>query len=178
MAIKRLTLRTLSPRSGVVLPCRFAPIFPRLGLLLAELRHRGRSAVLGGVGLPDVPSPFSPGLRRSVWETGLSSSRETLNVVRRAVLLCIEVSETLSPLSPALARVGHASGLRVVVLLRVEVAEALTPFGPSYEKGKLRSGALPYRGQRYGRKSYFGVGREVAKEREWERQLGCWSQSW
>ena len=132
-----LTLGTLLPWSGVILSYVFSPVSPSLGLLLAELWHHVRSAVLGGVGLSDIPSPLRPRPRRSIWEAGLSGSREILDLVRRAVLLSVEVPEAFTPLSPGLAGLGHASGLGITILLSVEVAEVLSPFGPSY-KGRRK----------------------------------------
>lgn len=88
------------------------------------------------MGFSDIPSPFGPGLRGSIWEAGLSGSREIFDVVRRAVLLSVEAPEAFTPFSPGLVGLGHASGLGVGVLLSVEVAEVLSPFGPGY-KGKI-----------------------------------------
>jgi len=136
METSTLTLGTLLPWARVILSNGFSPVSPSLCLLLAELRHRVRSAVLGGVGLSDVPSPLGPRLRGSVWETSLSGSREILNFVRRAVLLSVEASETLTPLSPGLVGLCHPSGLRIGVLLSVEAAEVFSPFSPGYERGK------------------------------------------
>ena len=130
MNTSRHTLGTL-PWSGVVVSDGFPPLPPSLGLLLAELWHHVRSAVLGGVGLSDVLSPLCPGLWGCVRETGLSGPWKTLNVVRRAVLLGVELSEALSPLNPGLVGLGQTGGLRVAVFLSVEVAEILSPFGPS-----------------------------------------------
>jgi hypothetical protein len=114
----------------------FPPLSPSIGLLLAELWHRFRSAVLGGVRFSEVLSPPSPGLRGSVWEAGLSGSLKALDIVRGAVLLGVELSKALSPLGPGLLGLGHASRLRVAVFLKVEVSEALSPFCPCYERGK------------------------------------------
>ena len=164
----RHTSGALGPRSGIVLSNGFPPISPSLGLLLAELRHRFRSAVLGRVELSEVFSPFSPSLRGSVWETSLSGSWEPLNTVRRAVFLGVENSEAPSPICPGLVGLGHSSRLRVAVLLGVEVSEALSPFSPSYEKEKKT--VIRYTSARRskitGKEPHFDLGRVV----EWERE--------
>lgn len=54
------TSGTFGPGSRVVLSNGFPPLSPSLDLLLVELWHRFRSAVLGGVGLSEVLSPLSP----------------------------------------------------------------------------------------------------------------------
>ena len=145
----------------------FSPLSPSLGFLLAELRHRFRSAVLGGVELSEVLSPLSPGLRGRVRETGLSGSWETLNIVRRAVLLGIELSKALSPLGPGLVGLGHVSGLRVAALLSIEISEALAPFGPSYERGNKTMIRYTPTSKIIGKVSYFGLARGAEQEREW-----------
>lgn len=80
--------------------------------------------------LSEVPSPLGPRLRGSVWEAGLSGSRETLDVVWRTVLLGVTLPEVLSPFGPGLVGMGHAGGLGVAILLSVEVADASPPFSP------------------------------------------------
>ena len=179
MVTSRLTLGTLSPRSGVVFPDVFSPLSPSLGLLLAKLRHRVRSAVLGRVGFSEVLSPFSPGLRGGVWETSLPSSWKVLDVVRRAVLLGVRLSEALPPLSPGLIGLGRAGRLRVAVLLSIKIAEVLSPFSPIYKRRKkwmIR--CTPIRRPKIvGKESYFGLGQGTERERERRRERGCRWQS-
>lgn len=164
----------LRPWSGIILSGEFSPLFPILGFPLAKLWYHVRSAILCGVELSEVLSPFSPHLRGSVQEPDLSGFWEILDVVRRAVLLGVQLSETLSPHCPGVIGLGHASGLWVTILPGVEVTEALSPSDPSYKRKKMMVRHTPIRGSEDTRnKSYFGLGRGIGKEMERRDGLGC-----